>query len=222
MSPTTSRGWRPPGPQIPLTVPERPAPHAGQRRPSHQKRRCARGLLASRCPRRRSGRRRRAPPRAGPVCPECSVRCNLVTGCFGDVITDLFWRRAQGPTLGPGPTRHRFLPGGRTSARGRPPPWGRTSAAGVGCTWVQVTEESCTLASSRKLKRATTVQYGPGAMGGEEPTRPFDLRPLCVPLLKSAQQTLVDQTFAFPSHVTCLLPLLSPRPQPSSSLAEDG
>lgn len=115
-----------------------------------------------------------------------------------------------------------FSPGGRTSARGRPPPWGRTWAAGVGCTWVQVTEESCTLASSRKLKRATTVQYGPGAMGGEEPTRPFDLRPLCVPLLKSAQQTLVDQTFAFPSHVTCLLPLLSPRPQPSSSLAEDG
>lgn len=53
MSPTTSRGWRPPGPQIPLTVPERPTPHAGQRRPSHQKRRCARGLLASRCPRRR-------------------------------------------------------------------------------------------------------------------------------------------------------------------------
>lgn len=105
----------------------------------------------------------------------------------------LLWRCHHQPFLETGPGadlggRGRrgmdFSTGGRTSAIELRSLWGRTSAAwwrrpasdapGFGAT-----EESCTLVSSRKLRRVTTVQHGPGLMGGEEPTGPFGLRPLC-------------------------------------------
>ena len=49
------------------------------------------------------GQRQKALPQSGPVCSDGQVHCNPqtlpVTGCFGDIITNLFWRHAQGADL---------------------------------------------------------------------------------------------------------------------------